>query len=84
MAYEISTIGRLERLKDYFVDAATGLDVKNKGGSSGGVDPRGGCSPPLFSRRETTNDKRERCQDEIASDILHMRKYVGSNFSGMV
>ena len=32
----------------------------------------------LFSRRETTNDQRERWQDEIASDISRMRKYVRS------
>ena len=47
---------------------------------------QGGAIAPVFSWRETTNDKRERCQDEIASDtcISRMRNYIGSNFGGMV
>ena len=41
-------------------------------------------SPPLISQRETTNNKQERCQDKIATDVLRMRKYEGCNFSGAV
>ena len=47
------------------------------------ADP-GGLGGGLISRRETTKDERDRCQDEIASDVSRMRMYVCSNLCGTV
>ena len=49
-------------------DPSISAVLARRGGSRGG----GAVAHPLFSRRATTNDERDRWQDEITSDVSRM------------